>query len=76
MVNTNPRIPCDEREVFAMSFMVGYLGDVPDYLAECFPGEDFRNCPAFIREDIAHEWKRGYDAGVAFYCDHAMGEEE
>ena len=29
-MQTNPRIPADEREVFAMAFMIGYIGWVPD----------------------------------------------
>ena len=66
-MQTNPRIPADEQEVFAMAFMIGYLGDIPD--------EDFSNCPEFIDDSLAHMWKRGYDCGVAFFSDHALDEE-
>lgn len=74
-MQTNPRIPADEQEVFAMAFMIGYIGWVPDDLQNVFPDEDFSNCPEFIYDDLAHEWKRGYDCGVAFFCDHALDEE-
>ena len=72
----NPRIPADEQETFAMAFMIGYLGDVPDELRASFPDEyEWHNIPYFIPDTLAHEWKRGYDCGVAFFCDHALGEE-
>ena len=74
-MNPNPRIPADAKEVFAMGFMVGYHGWVPDELAHAFPDEPFEGCPSFIPSTLAHEWKQGYDCGVAFYCDHALEEE-
>ena len=74
-MQTNPRIPANEREVFAMAFMLGYIGWVPDELASVFPDESFENCPEFIGPALAHEWKMGYDSGVAFFCDHALDEE-
>ena len=76
-MQTNPRIPADEQEVFSMAFMIGYLGDIPDELQSVFPDqEEWSNCPDFIPDDLAHEWKRGYDCGVAFFCDHALDWEE
>jgi len=75
-MNPNPRIPADEQEVFAMAFMIGYHGWVPDDLAEVFPDESFEACPSFIPFTLAHEWKRGYDCGVAFFCDHVLDEED
>jgi hypothetical protein len=75
-MNTNPRIPWGEQETFAMAFMIGYIGWVPDDLAAAFPNETFENCPEFVPNEVAHEWKRGYDCGVAFYCDHALDEDE
>jgi hypothetical protein len=75
-MNTNPRIPADERETFAMAFMIGYLGDVPDELQASFPDEyEWRIAPEFIPPTLVHEWKRGYDCGVAFFSDHALDEE-
>ena len=74
-MQTNPRIPADEQEVFAMAFMIGYLGDIPDELQAAFPDEEFDTCPEFIDDDIAHWWRMGYDCGVAFFSDHAIGEE-
>ena len=72
-MNTNPRIPADEQEVFAMAFMIGYLGDIPDELQSVFPDQvEWSNCPNFIPSALAHMWKRGYDCGVAFFCDHAL----
>ena len=75
-MNPNPRIPADERETFAMAFMIGYLGDVPDELQSSFPDEyEWRIAPEFIAPTLVHEWKRGYDCGVAFFSDHALDEE-
>lgn len=75
-MQTNPRIPGDEHEVFAMAFMIGYLGDIPDELQAAFPDEyEWQNSPEFISDDLAHEWVRGYDCGVAFFSDHALDEE-
>ena len=72
----SPRIPADEQEAFAMAFMVGYMGEAPDELVHAFPDEEeWRNVPGFISSEHAHAWKRGYDCGVAFFCDHALDEE-
>ena len=76
MSAVDPRIPADEQEVFAMAFMIGYMGDVPDELVHAFPDADgWGDCPYFIPDDLAHEWRRGYDSGLAFFCDHALDEE-
>lgn len=75
-MQTNPRVPADEQEVFAMAFMIGYIGWVPDDLQNVFPDEDFSNCPEFIDDSLAHMWKRGYDCGVAFFSDHALDGDE
>ena len=74
-MNTNPRIPADENETFAMAWMIGYIGWVPDDLAAAFPDESFEMCPEFISRDLVHMWRRGYDSGVAFFSDHALDEE-
>jgi hypothetical protein len=74
-MQTNPRIPADEYEAFGMAFMIGYIGWVPDDLQEVFPDDNFYNRPEFIDDTLAHMWRRGYDAGVAFYSDHALDEE-
>ena len=71
-MQTNPRIPNGEQEVFAMAWMVGYIGWVPDDLAAVFPDETFESCPSFIDPSLVHEWKRGYDNGLAFFCDHGL----
>lgn len=75
-MQTNPRIPADEQEVFAMAWMLGYIGWVPDELQNVFPDETFEGCPEFVAPALAHEWKRGYDSGLAFFCDHALDEED
>ena len=75
MMNSNPRIPFDAQEVFAMAFMIGYIGWVPDDLAAAFPDESFESCPEFVPVELVHEWKAGYDSGVAFFCDHALDED-
>lgn len=75
MVMNNPRIPADEREVFAMAWMIGYIGWVPDDLQAAFREESFDTVPGFIPPDLVHEWKRGYDNGLAFFCDHKLDEE-
>ena len=71
----NPRIPADEQEVFAMAWMIGYLGLVPDELAASFPDESFEGCPDFIDPALAHFWWLGSASGLAFFCDHALDEE-
>ncbi len=71
-MQTNPRIPNGEQEVFAMAWMIGYVGWVPDDLAAMFPDETFESCPSFIDSSLVHEWKRGYDNGLAFFCDHSL----
>ena len=77
MVTANARIPADEQEVFAMGFMIGYMGEAPDELVHAFPDvEEWDSCPDFVPDDLAHEWKRGYDSGVAFFSDHALDEED
>ena len=75
MKQLNPRIPNNEREVFAMAWTIGYVGISP-WLKAVFPHESFDNCPEFIDPLLAHEWKRGYDSGVAFFCDHAINDDE
>lgn len=75
-MQTNPRIPADGQEVFAMAFMIGYLGWVPDELQAVFPEESFETCPEFISDDLAHEWKSGYWSGVSFFSDHALDGDE
>jgi hypothetical protein len=75
MMQTNPRIPNTDKEVFAMAWMIGYIGWAPDELIEMFPNESFRDCPEFIPLDLAHFWRQGYDSGVAFFSDHALDEE-
>lgn len=74
-MQTNPRIPADEREVFAMAWMIGYIGWVPDDLQNVFQDETFENCPEFIDPALAHFWRQGYDSGLAFFCDHTLDEE-
>tara|TARA_R110000803_G_scaffold44410_1_gene94048 strand:+ start:2283 stop:2552 length:270 start_codon:yes stop_codon:yes gene_type:complete len=69
------RIPSDEREVFAMGFMIAYIGWAPDELVEAFPEETFKNCPEFIDKKLAHFWNEGYDSGMAMFCSHALDEE-
>jgi hypothetical protein len=75
MMQTNPRVPNSEHEVFGMAFMIGYIGWIPDDLASVFPDESFESCPSFISPDLAHFWRQGYDSGVAFFSDHSFGEE-
>jgi hypothetical protein len=71
---TNPRIPFTEHEVYGMAFMIGYIGWVPDDLADAFPDVSFDRCPDFIDPSLTHMWKQGYDSGVAFFSDHALKE--
>jgi len=72
-MNTNPRIPSDEHETFALAFMIGYLGDIPDELQEVFPDQvEWSNCPEFISTPLAPMWRHGYNCGVAFFSDHAL----
>lgn len=53
------------------------MGEAPDELVDAFPEqEEWDRCPRFISADLAHEWRAGYDSGVAFFCDHALDEEE
>ena len=74
-MQTNPRIPNCEQEVFAMAWMIGYIGWVPDELAAVFPADEpWGRLPSFIDPSLAHEWKRGYDNGLAFFCDHVLDE--
>ena len=76
-MQTNPRIPNTEREVFAMAFMLGYIGSVPYDLAAVFPADEpWGRLPSFIDPSLAYEWKSGYDCGLAFFCDHALNEED
>jgi len=75
-MQTNPRIPANERETFAMAWMIGYIGWAPDELVSMFPDETFESCPSFVSSELAHEWKLGYDNGLAFFCDHALDEED
>ncbi len=71
MSNVDPRVPDDSADVYAMAFMVGYLGNVPVDLLHAFPDADgWGDCPYFIPDALAHEWKRGYDSGLSFYTDH------
>ncbi len=75
-MHSNPRVPNGEREVFAMAWMIGYIGWVPDDLAAIFPDEPWHRIPSFIDPSLAHEWKAGYDCGVAFFCDHSLDDED
>ena len=74
-MNPSPRIPASEQEVFAMAWMIGYIGWVPDDLQNVFQDEIFESCPDFIDPALAHFWRQGYDIGLAFFCDHALDEE-
>ena len=59
-----------------MAWMVGYLGIVPDDLVNAFPDVDsWGDCPYFIPDALAREWKRGYESGLSFFSDHALDQE-
>ena len=75
-MNHSPRIPNGEKEVFAMAFMIGYIGWIPDDLASTFPDETFETAPSWIHPELVGVWQRGYDVGSAFFCDHSLDDEE
>ena len=77
MSKDNPRIPGTEEESFAMAFMLGYMGQTPDELVECFPEESWQERrPDFITPELAHAWGRGYESGMYFYGDHSEPDDE
>ena len=75
MPNHNARTPGNEEESFAMGFMLGYHGWFPDEILDNFPDEIWGDKPSFITHELFSSYKRGFDAGQAFYCDHKLYEE-
>ena len=77
MLNTNPRTPSNDEESFAMGFMLGYHGEYPDEIVDNFPEEVWGDKPAssFIKDELYPAYKRGCEAGQAFYYDHKLPEE-
>ena len=83
MSNTTvgPRVPVSTHEIFAFGFLLGYLGDVPDYMFEAYDatGEGIQSIMEALGDIIPLEqmlyFARGYETGVAFYADHAHPEE-
>lgn len=71
-----PRIPADEQEAFAMAWMIGYLGNLPDALEHAFPDEGFHFFPDFLSPDFYGAWQTGYHNGLAFFVDHQEGLDE
>lgn len=69
-MRTDPRIPADPQEAYGVAFMLGYLGDVPDVMADAYGIYDCSLVPDFLDKTLVHVWRLGYDAGVAFYSDH------
>jgi len=83
-MKTNYRIPGDSEEAYAMGFMVGYLGEFPDALKEVIDlitegDADPSYTPDIFPDDddglLARDYRRGYDTGVAFFCDHGVDED-
>ena len=77
MLSINPRTPGNDEESFAMGFMLGYHGWFPDEILENFPDEVWGDKPAssFIKDELYPAYKRGCEAGQAFYYDHKLPEE-
>jgi hypothetical protein len=76
-MQNNPRIPMTDKEVYAMAWMIGYIGHAPHEMRAIFPNETFEYCPSFIGNGRQQrEWKSGYDSGTSFYSSHAMGDEQ
>lgn len=71
-----PRIPAYEDEAFAMAWMIGYLGTLPDALEHAFPDEDFYSFPEFLPSYLQSSWSAGYHNGLAFFVDHHEGYDE
>jgi hypothetical protein len=64
-----------DKEVYAMAWMIGYIGRAPDEMRAIFPNETFESCPSFIGTDRQQrEWKSGHNSGTLFYCDHSIFE--
>ncbi len=75
MLSPNPRTPANDEESFAMGFMLGYHGWFPDEIVDNFPDEVWGDKPSFIKDELYHSYKRGCEAGQAFYYDHKLYEE-
>ena len=77
MLSINPRTPGNDEESFAMGFMLGYHGEYPDEIVDNFPDEVWGDKPAssFIKDELYPAYKRGCEAGQAFYYDHKLPEE-
>lgn len=80
---TNPRLPITKEEAYGWGFTVGYMYEFPDGMYEAiqFATDDEGPLDAGYtpdifgsRLDLAEAYRRGYDAGVAFYSDHSHGE--
>lgn len=72
----NPRIPADNQEAFAMAWMIGYLGNLPDALEHAFPDEGFEGFPEFLPSYLQSSWSEGYHNGLEFFVDHQEGYDE
>ena len=54
---------------------LGYHGWFPDEILENFPDEIWGDKPSFIKDELYPAYKRGCEAGQAFYYDHKLPEE-
>ena len=74
--NVDPRVPDDDADVYAMAFMIGYLGEAPDALVDAFPDiEEWSYAPSFLTGSQARMWNRGYESGLSFFSAHALEED-
>lgn len=74
MAVNNPRIPSHGKEAYAIGFMVGYLGEVPDDMVTAYDWEG-EGCPPYLTTEQAREYREGYETGAAFWGDHSTDEE-
>jgi hypothetical protein len=70
MSTLDPRIPDCSEEAFAIGFMAGYLGAVPETLANAYEVYEVSACPSVIPPALQPLWNLGYDVGLSFYSDH------
>lgn len=72
-----PRLPTGEEEAFAWGFMLGYFGEASEELTNVLPElAESLEPPDQLTDLEKWAWKRGYDAGVATFCDHVLDLEE
>lgn len=75
MRENNIRVPSVIQEAFALGFMVGYTGKIPQAMSDALDWDDPNEPPSYMDErcwyeDLSSHYRNGYEEGCMFHSDH------